>query len=149
MKNIFITSGAPSKILTDKKSEQIEETLRDRPYEAVAMARKLLDEYEDDERVLALYIRTGLRAQALTGKRYLQDDWLATASKVGKERFFSPVFSVLGIAADAAMGIQMGKEHLSSLRRAHRMGPEVVRELVKDLLPLFGGNTDEVRRITS
>ena len=143
----YTTTAAPSKVLTDKRDDQIEEALPGRPYEAVTLAKRLLDDYPEDEKVLATFFRTCLRAQALTGNRHLTDEWCDMAEKIAEARFFSPVFSVLGVAARVSRGGSLDDDSLASLKRAYRMGPEVVPVLVKDLIPLFGISIDEFRRM--
>ena len=143
MNGILITSGAPSRILTDKRGDQIEALLADRPCEAVSMARKLLQEYPDDERTLAMCIRTALRAQAATGKVHLPEDLRSKARDMAEQRFFSPVFSVLGAAAAAAFGEDVD---LHALGRAFDMGPEVASRLAGELMPLFRGKAAEAVR---
>ena len=126
-----------SRIILDGRKSQIQEILSERPYEAMTLATKLLEEYEDDHDVMVLCLKTALDVETKTDKRAITEDLYQKAVAVAKDRFFSPEILCLSVIAKGMLGQTLLEEDISKLSGAFILDPDLTTCLLKKAKPIL------------
>jgi hypothetical protein len=117
-----------SKILIDEKQKQIDAIIEESPYEAMAMATRLYEDYESDES-LALCVWTALKA-SVQGEHVMTQELCSAAQDVSRKRLFNPESVILGVAAKLMVGQTIEGEDMAALDRASKMDTRITKEIL-------------------
>ena len=133
------TASQCSKILIDSTVDKINEVIKEKPIEAVSLAKDLMDKYDDDEVVL-LCLKTAIKAKKIDSKSLIGSDLVNMGRKIAKKNFLVPEIILNYIVALILSGQEMREEDKAFLLRANKMSPKETRKMIKDIMGLVGNN---------
>lgn len=135
-----ITASKCSKILIDSTIDKINTSIKDRPTEAVSVAKKLMEEYEEDEDVVLLCLKTAIKAKKINHNSLIGSDLVDIGRKIAKENFLVPEIILNYVIALMLSGQVMKDEDKKFLLRAIKMNPEKTIKMIKDIWNILGNN---------
>jgi hypothetical protein len=138
------TASKCSKILIDSTVDKINEVIKEKPIEAVSLAKKLLSEYDDDEDVVLLCLKTAIMATKLNSKPLIGSDLVNIGRKMSKKNFLVPEIILNYVIALLLTGQELREEDKKFLLRANKMSPKETRKMIKDILGIVGNNNRQI-----
>ena len=131
------TAVISSDILIDKRREQIDAVISQKPVEAMTLAVALWKEYPEDERTLLLCLNTAIRSKILTGKNVGNEEIYQAGQKLAKDRFFNPEIIGSFFGYKTIMGKNLTSEDEVELKRAAQMDLGIITQIARAIQSSF------------
>jgi len=140
----IITASKCSKILIDSTIDKINKTIKDKPIEAVSLAKDLMGKYDDDDEVVLLCLKTAIKAKKTDSKSLIGSDLVNIGRKIAKKNFLVPEIILNYVIALILSGQEMREEDKKLLLRANKMDSKEARKMIKDIWGLVENNNKNI-----
>jgi tRNA nucleotidyltransferase/poly(A) polymerase len=145
--NKTITASKCSRILIDSTINKINKVIKEKPVEAVSLAKDLMKDHNDDEDVVLLCLKTAIKAKEIDHASLIGSDLVNIGRKMAKKNFLVPEIILNYVIALILSGQEMKDEDKEFLLRAKKMNPEKTRKTIKDILDISGNNKGVLKKV--
>ena len=135
-----VSASRCSKVLVRSVLDKINEVIKEKPVEAVSLAKDLMDKYDDDEDVVLLCLKTAIEAKKLSRKSLIGNDLVNIGKKIAEKNFLVPEIILNYVIALMLSGQEMKEDDKQFLLRAMKMNPEKTKKSIKDILAIIENN---------
>jgi tRNA nucleotidyltransferase (CCA-adding enzyme) len=145
--NKTITASKCSRILIDSTINKINKVIKEKPVEAVSLAKDLMEDHNDDEDVVLLCLKTAIKAKEIDHTSLIGSDLVNIGRKMAKKNFLVPEIILNYVIALILSGQEIKDEDKEFLLRAKKMSPEKTRRSIKDILDISGNNKGILKKV--